>query len=212
MLYPVGIHCTVPFPEKAVFFLRDVFNFKCFCQDDGSWLAKNDALTLVLYEGEISSIALQLHSSNLQKDSAYLSNHPQVHAIDPTIQQQGALCWQHFQTDCGLRLCLCRTLNEDELTILPPLATNLPWDEAVDLLVRRVLCIVPVDFRKQARERVTERAEFLCLTRGALLVGESDAIEALKDSTLDFQQRELYETLQQQGVAVERYFKGSSRT
>jgi len=211
MLYPMGIHCTVPEPKQAALFLGDVFDFECFCQDDGSWLAKNDALTLILHAGEPSSTALQLHSTNLAKDAAYLSHHPHIHAIDLTIQQQGALCWQNFQADCGLRLCLSRTLNEDEMAILLPLPTNLPWDESTDLLVRRVLCIVPVDFRNKARERVVERAEFLCLERGALLVTESDAIEALQDVTLDFQQRELYETLQQQGVDVDCYFKGSAK-
>ncbi|MDQ6975404.1 MAG: hypothetical protein Q9M22_02435 [Mariprofundaceae bacterium] len=206
MFYAMAIHFSVPVPKKAALFLRDTFDFKCFYQDDESWLAKNDAITLVLHTGKPSSVALQLHSTDMAVDSSYLSKLPHVYAMDASIQQQGALCWQHFNTDCGLQLCLCRTLNEDELAVLPPLPKNLPWDEQVDSLVRHVLRIVPVDFRNKARARITERAEFLCLGEGDLLVTEGVAIQALKDATLDFQQRELYETLQEQGIDVDRYF------
>ncbi|MDQ6979301.1 MAG: hypothetical protein Q9M09_03875, partial [Mariprofundaceae bacterium] len=109
-------------------------------------------------------------------------------------------------TDCGLCLYLCRALNEDEMGDLLPLPVNIPWDVEVDAMVRRVLRIVPVDFRIKARQRVTERAEYLTLELGQLLVGEAEAVQALQDMTLDFQQRSLYEALRDEGLAVEQYF------
>lgn len=206
MLYVTAIHLSVPVPALAGQFLCDVLGFEHQPQDDGSCLVNNDAIMLVLHVGNASPVELNLHTTDMAVDAARLLALPHVVAIDETMQQQGRLCWQRFDADCGLRLRLCRTLDEDEMAILPPLPSNLPWDDAVDLCVRRVLRIVPVDFRDKARHRVTERAEFLCLAAGSLLVSEAFAVQALKDSTLDFQQRELYETLQQQGVTMAHYF------
>jgi hypothetical protein len=185
-------------------FLTDVLHFNGDKRGD-YWWASNDSMAALLQPGE-GPAKLYLQCTDVAADAARLLANPSVREGKHPLQQCGNLLWQSLDTDCGLCLYLCRALNEDEMGELLPLPANIPWDDAVDAMVRRVLRIVPVDFRTKARQRVTERAEYLTLEQGALLVDEAAAVRALQDITLDFQQRSLYEALRDEGVTVSHYF------
>jgi len=169
------------------------------------WLASNGSMAILLQPGD-GPAKLYLQCTDVAADAARLLAYNSVSEGKDSLQQCGNLLWQSLNTDCGLCLYLCRALNEDEMGDLLALPANIPWDDVVDGMVRRVLRIVPVDFRIKARQRVTERAEYLTLEQGKLLVDEAEAVQALQDMTLDFQQRSLYEALQEEGIVVADYF------
>jgi len=204
MFYATAVCASVPDPERATRFLTDVLHFTCEMRGD-YWWASNGSMAVLLQPGE-GPAKLYLQCTDVAADAARLLTYDAVREGKHPLQQCGNLLWQSLDTDCGLRLYLCRALNEDEMGELLPLPVNMPWDDVVNLMVRRVLRIVPVDFRTKARQRVTERAEYLTLEQGQLLVEEREAVRALQDATLDFQQRSLYEALRDEGITVSDYF------
>jgi len=204
MFYATAVCLSVPDPERAIRFLTDVLHFNCEMRGD-YWWASNGSMAVLLQPGD-GPAKLYLQCTDVAADAARLLACGSVSEGKDPLQQCGNLLWQSLNTDCGLCLYLCRALNEDEMGDLLPLPVNIPWDDVVDGMVRRVLRIVPVDFRIKARQRVTERAEYLTLEQGKLLVGEGEAVQALQDMTLDFQQRSLYEALRDEGIAVADYF------
>jgi len=52
---------------------------------------------------------------------------------------------------------------------------------------------------------VTERAEYLAVKGGDLMVNESYAMRALVDVTLEFQHPAMYEAMQNEGIDTQAY-------
>lgn len=91
-------------------------------------------------------------------------------------------------------------LDEDQLGLLPPLPASLEWASDATRLVQETLRTVPLAFRDQARRRMTERAEFLAVRDGRVLVQPTDAVRGMIEATPDFQQPALRATLATAGV------------
>ncbi len=204
MRYATAYRLSVRSPERCADFLCQHLGFTRQQQDDaGLWL-NNGCLPLLLVPGDEDSPAcLQVHCGDVAREARHLLAIDGVSSIDAQPRREGACISQRLDSGLGLHLCLYRVLNEDELGILPPLPANLPWDPATDTMVRRILRIVPVDFRQRARQRVTERAEYLCIEQGEIDVARRHAVQALLDVTLDFQRPTLIEALREEGIEVE---------
>lgn len=98
---------------------------------------------------------------------------------------------RRFACEHGLEIRLVRPYDEDERGELLPLPSRMEWEPAADLLARRVLRAVPVEFRDAARRRVTERAEALALADGDFEVTAEHAERGLLDATPEFQHESL---------------------
>ena len=199
MRYVTAVSLTVRDASACADFLCEALGYQREQQDDGQGIWLNNGCTpLRLSEGE-GAACLQVCCSDVGRDAAVLMQHPAITSHDD-ITQSGALVVQRLHSRFGLDLQCYRILNEDEMDVLPPLPANLPWDEQCDLQVRRILRIVPVDFRQKARQRVTERAEYLTLAAGDITVSQAHAVQALRDVTLDFQQQALTDALRAEGI------------
>lgn len=204
MYFAIASHIFVPNPKEAALFLQDCLGFQSQYQASYGWRAENGAVSLLIHEAKQAQATLELQCNNLQKDAEELLKHSAIHALSD-IQQDGYRLEQRCISDCGITLVLSQILNEDDLGELPDLPTSLPWDEDTILHVQRILRIVPLDFRSKARQRVTERAEYLAVEGGDLMVHEAYAMRALVDVTLTFQHTALYEAMQNEGIDSRMY-------
>jgi hypothetical protein len=109
----------------------------------------------------------------------------------------------------GLDLILVQELTEDDLDILPPLPSRLPWTPPSDRLIRRILRRVPLPFRPGARRRATARAEFLTVSNGSLTVDLRYAVQGLLEATPSFQHETLRQALLEEGVDPEQLVPGT---
>jgi len=204
MYFAIATHIFVPNPEKSAAFLRDCLGFQTQYKEGYGWWAENGAVSLLLYAAEHAQAYLEIQCNHLEKDAEKLLQNDVVQAIT-TMEQEGHRLQQKLISDCGITLILSQILTEDDLDELPDLPTSLPWDEATLRHVQRILRIVPLDFRSKARQKVTERAEYLAVEAGDLMVNEAYAMQALMDTTLKFQYRSLYEAMQAEGIETQAY-------
>lgn len=126
-----------------------------------------------------------------------------------TVTRAGEARWlaadravRRIELEGGIAVTLIRTLSEDDLHLLPPLPAALDWDEASDLLVRRVLRAVPLPFRDAARRRVTRCSEAVALEAGRVEVDVNAAVLGLAEVTPEYQYEELALALLAEGVEL----------
>ena len=199
MFFAIASYMHVANPEHAADFLQQRLGFQCQYKDGRGWCAENGAMSLVLQQGDSAHSILEVESSNPEEDAQKLMAFDDIHA-DGALERHGRRIQQALIADCGIRLLLSHILTEDDLNELPELPCQLPWDEQAKLHTQRILRIVPLCFRDKARERVTERAEYLAVAAGGLTVDEPQAMQALVDSALSFQYESVYEAMQDEGI------------
>ncbi len=199
MFFAIASYMDVPNPEQAAAFLEQRLGFQCQYKEGYGWCAENGAVCLVLQQGDGAHAILELSSGNPEEDAQLLMEHDDIHA-DGELEQHGRRIQQCLIADCGIRLRLSRVLTEDDLGELPELPCQLPWDDDAKLHTQRILRIVPLCFRDKARERVTERAEYLAVSEGLLMVEETQAMQSLVDSALDFQYESVYDAMLEEGI------------
>ncbi|MDQ6974345.1 MAG: hypothetical protein Q9M10_05630 [Mariprofundaceae bacterium] len=209
MYFAIATHIFVSNPQQSARFLRDCLGFQTQYKDGYGWCAENGTVSLLIHAAEKPQASLEVQCNHIEEDSQALLSHDGIHALSD-VEQYGHRLQQCFRSDCGITLILSQILNEDDLNELPDLPVSLPWDEKTMQQVQRILRIVPLDFRAKARQRVTERAEYLAVAAGDLMVNEAYAMHALVDITLQFQHPSLYQAMQDEGISAEAYLCLSS--
>lgn len=204
MYFAIATHIFVPNPEQSARFLDDCLGFQTQYKSGYGWCAENGTVSLLIHAAEQAQATLEVQCNHLEQDSQALLKHDGIHAL-ADVEQCDHRLQQRFLSDCGITLILSQILTEDDLNELPDLPTSLPWDEKTMQQVQRILRIVPLDFRTKARQRVTERAEYLAVAAGDLMVNEAYAMHALVDTTLKFQHPTLYQAMQDEGISPEAY-------
>ncbi|MDQ6995171.1 MAG: hypothetical protein Q9M18_06205 [Mariprofundaceae bacterium] len=204
MYFAIASHIFVPDPKQSASFLAECLGFRTQYKDGQGWLAENGTVSLLIHASEQPQASLEIQCNHLEHDSQALLKHAAVHAVSD-IEKHPRRLEQRLISDCGISLILSQMLTEDDLNELPDLPTSLPWDEQTMQHVQRILRIVPLDFRDKARQQSTERAEYLAVEQGDLMVNESYAMQALVDVTLKFQHPTLYQAMRDEGIASEVY-------
>jgi len=206
MQFAIATRLAVPDPKATADFLKDALTFQAEYKDGYGWWLENGAITIILEQGNTATPTLEVQCTDIERDRAALLQRPDIQAIKP-ISQQGNRIEQLLHSDCGINLMLSKVLDEDEMGELLPLPTSLAWDEQVDIKTRKILRIVPLSFRDTARQRIAERAEYLCVEAGELCVQLPHAMQAFVDITLDFQYQALFDAMQKEGIDAEYYMQ-----
>jgi hypothetical protein len=209
---PLALIHRVADPERTGSVLTGALGFLVQERgEDGSVVVDNGALRLRLARREGSSgeppepeEPLELEAETEDLDGAVETLRHRAEVLDPGEEHRPTAdrIERRVLLAEGLAVRLVRILTEDDLGVLPPLPATLAWEEASDLLVRRVLRSVPPVFRPAARKRVTRRAEAVALGGGAGEVGLESAVRGLVEATPSFQHKRLLETLEAEGVEV----------
>ncbi len=206
MQFAIATYLNIRNPETAASFLEDALDFKIAYKAGYGWWAENGAVTIILQESTTDNATIEVQCTHIEKDSACLLQRPDVQALTD-IQQNQNRVEQQLICDCGILLRLSKVLNEDEMGELLPLPSSLPWDNKTDEITRRILRIAPLSFREKARERVTQRAEYIAVESGSLMVQEAHAMQAFVDITLDFQHQTLFDAMQQESIDASTYMQ-----
>jgi hypothetical protein len=209
MHFAVATYLTTANPENTASFLKDALNFQIEYRPGYGWWVENGSVTIILQAGNANNSNIEIQCTHIEKDSQHLLQHPDIQAIT-TIQQHNNRIEQQLLCDCGIILRLSKVLNEDEMGELLSLPSSLPWDKNTDLCTRRILRIAPLSFREKARERVTQRAEYIAVEAGSLMVQEAHAMQAFVEITLDFQYQALFDAMQQEGIHAITYMQDPS--
>lgn len=204
MYFVIATHIFVPNPERSASFLGNCLGFQTQYKEGYGWCAENGTVSLLIHFAEQAQATFEVQCNHIEQDTQALLKHDGIHALSD-VEQYDHRLQQRFLSDCGITLILSQILTEDDLNELPDLPTSLAWDEKTMQQVQRILRIVPLDFRAKARHRVTERAEYLAVVGGDLMVNEAYAMRALVDITLKFQHPTLYQAMQDEGIAPEAY-------
>jgi len=204
MYFAIATHIFVHSPEKSAAFLHECLDFQTQYKEGYGWCAENGAVSLLIQEAEQTQAVLEIQCNHLAEDADKLLENSSIQALS-YIEQDDHRMQQRLISACGITLILSQILTEDDLGELPDLPKSLPWDEATTLHVQRILRIVPLGFRSKVRQRVTERAEYLAVEGGDLMVNENYAMRALVDVTLKFQHPAMYEAMQKEGIDTQIY-------
>ncbi|MDQ6962708.1 MAG: hypothetical protein Q9M28_09320 [Mariprofundaceae bacterium] len=209
MHYVISLEHQVKNPELAAQFFIDTLGFYQTGKDGYPFFLENGSLSVNLVQGESHDLTLTLQCSDVEKDCLVLLKDPDVHLLQEITQTDHRI---HCALQCnhGIRLILNKILNEDDLDILLPLPSSLAWDEKTDLNIRRILRMVPLGFRKSARQRITDKAEYDSVEQGSLMVNESLAMQTMVAITPAFQIRALMEVMNDEGIDSSLYIDASS--
>ncbi|MDQ6954634.1 MAG: hypothetical protein Q9M20_04245 [Mariprofundaceae bacterium] len=212
MQFAIATHIRLAKPETAAHFLKDALGFDIEFRQGYGWWAENGSITLILQEGLDNIPMIEVQCTDIENDSAALLQRPDIQALSER-NQQGNRIEHRLISDCGITLLLSKVLNEDDMGELLKLPTTLAWDEQTALQTRRILRIAPLSFRKSARQRVTERAEYLAIEAGDLCVQHAHAMQSFLDITLNFQYEALFDAMREEGIDPAPYMQQTkSRT
>lgn len=205
MNFIVSIIHVVVDVEQAADFLIDVLNFQERSRTQDSVQVDNGALSVRLVTTGIMARAkttLELEMST--EDLPAAAQHYQAIAGVEILTEPQRLSQEQLemrlQGPQNIIITLSKTFDEDELAILLPLPTSLDWHEDAEIAVQRLLRIVPLGFREQARQRVTEQAEMAAAYNGEVTVDQLTAIRSLAQATPTFQHQALREALAVEGL------------
>ncbi len=207
-LYAVAAVVPVSEPELTATLLVESLGFQRR-EDEagGTVVVDNGALVLRLArrdEGPLGgpAVALEVETDDLDGAVETLRRDGRVLSVDTDRRPRTDRVVRRVELAAEVVVYLVRTLSEDDLGVLPPLPSSLVWHERGDEIVRRVLCSVPLLFRRAARERVTRRAEAIALEAGLVEVGVLPAVRGLVEATPKFQHGTLRRALREQGVDI----------
>jgi len=207
MHFAIAVRLNLTRPEAVATFLNNALGFRIEYRPADGWWVENGSITLVLQQKDnVATPIIEVQCTQIEHDSATLLQRSDIQAMT-TIQQRDNRIEQFLVCDCGITLLLSKVLNEDEMHALLPLPTSLPWHEQTELQTRRILRIVPLSFRDKARQRVTERAEYLAVEAGDLCVQHEHAMQAFLDITLNFQYEALFDAMRKEGINPEPYMQ-----
>jgi len=209
MQFAVATYLNTPNPESTAIFLKNALNFQIEYRSSYGWWVENGSVTIILQAGNANNPCIEIQCTHIETDSEHLLQRPDIQAMT-AIQQHQNRIEQQLLCDCGIILRLSKVLNEDEMGELLSLPSSLPWDNKTDVCTRRILRIVPLSFREKARERVTQRAEYIAVEAGSLMVQETHAMQAFVEITLDFQYQALFDAMQQEGIHAITYMQDPS--
>lgn len=140
-------------------------------------------LSLVLAAADVKEAMLEL----LTRRGVVLRREPTWTAPDRFEAELRFEDWLH--------LVVGRTYNEDELGVVPELATELEWAPLACELLKLLLRRVPISFRQTARTKSVARSESIAIERGEVVVQKADAIRAIVEVTPRFQHQLLRDAL-----------------
>ena len=209
MQFAVATYLNTADSKITAKFLKDALNFYIEYRSGYGWWVENGAITIILQEGSANNPSIEVQCTHIETDSELLLQRPDIQAATP-IEQHHSRIEQQLLCDCGITLRLSKVLNEDEMGELISLPSSLPWDSKTDACTRRILRIAPLSFREKARERVTQRAEYIAVEAGSLMVQEAHAMQAFVEITLDFQYQALFDAMQQEGIHATTYMQDPS--
>lgn len=193
----------------AALFCQEVLGWALIAQDAGSATLDNQSVRLRLQaatdEQVSGALRVEISVRDLEAHRERWAEHPafsvlrEVHHVDVFRAEV------HLQGPHGFVLVLSRTYDEDELGLIPPLETELCWEEKAEELLRRLLLLVPVAFRQNARTRCVEIAEWLAVEGGDVEVDTACAVRASIRGAPFFMRDVVREQLVEEGIDVARY-------
>lgn len=184
--------------EETVRFFTDVLSMPVRVRGADWAVVDNGSVSLRLVRSAAPPqlVALELMAADIDASAAQLLAEPgveragEVEWVSPSRKELRLAARAH-----GLELVLARDYDEDELAVVPPLPTSLPWTEQALDVVQTLLREVPVVFRGSARTRITERAEYLAVESGEVEVAPHHGIRAVIQVTPAFQLARLRQSL-----------------
>jgi hypothetical protein len=206
--FPVGIIHGVADLEAALNFFQDVLGFPVRERGDEYAVCDNGSIRvrLVFDLDATQPLCFELLTRDLESSTEQLLTNAEVRLVKPAYWASSDRRQVVLAVGNYLRLAVCRTYDEDELGLNPELPATLDWNPETDSLIRTLLKSVPAPFRTSARNRATERAEYLATIRGESEVRINDAVRALIDVTPGFQHESLAQALHASGIDPRPFF------
>lgn len=211
MNYAISVVHSVADLVGAVNFLCIILGFQQKEIAKKAVIVENGVITIRLIESAVglrdSTLTLEFQTQDFNNTLRQLLAYEGIRLLHQDADFQGRERIEALlHAPHGLNILLVQEFDEDQRGIMPPLPTQLFWDEDADLCTRKMLKLVPVTFRQSARIRVTERAEMLCGETGSVTVSLDIALQALAQTTPLFQRPSLLEALQHEGIDPSNYF------
>jgi Protein of unknown function (DUF2621) len=199
-------------PAEAAAFLCAALGFQLKNQQECAVVVGNGALDVRLVKTDATKqqgnqLKLEMYSNELAHSAQVLLARPGVLLIAENIQIGLERIETHVQAPFNIMICVAQEFNEDQLGIRPPLPKSLEWDEEAEDTLKDIIRIVPIEFRANARKRVTEYAEMLAGEWASICVDQETAIRALVEATPLFQHPSLQAALLKRGLDASNYFK-----
>ncbi len=197
--------------EPASHFFLNVLGFQKVTHDPYGVVVGNGSIQIRLClaspeTGEVSKLHLELTSSNLDRSREQWLKRPEVLAVSEKIVVSQERHEVRVQGPHNLNLTIFRLFNEDDLGLLPELPTSFDWSEETETAVKLLLRCVPLPFRKEARIKVTEKAEMNAAEAGEISVGMTVALHSFIQETPLFQHRALWEEMEKIDLDPKLYF------
>jgi len=199
MHYVIAFKHQVNDPQQTVRFFVKYLGFQAPEKEGYPFYVENGATSIIFEQGEPQTLLLELQCNHVEKEAQNLLQHTDITCLQNTQQHDNRIeC--RLQCRDNIQLHLTKVLNEDDLDLLLPLPKSLVWNEKTEMQIRRMLRLVPLGFRESARQRVTEKAEYMAVEQGELMVDESCAMKSIVTITPQFQHRALMESMQHEGI------------
>lgn len=159
-----------------------------------------------------TGLHLELQTKDIKQTRQQILTRPDVQLLQDITQVSRTRCEAKVQGPYGITITLSQNYSEDDLGDIIPLPTSLIWEPEVEHCLQQMLLQIPLGFRDSARKRITERAEMITAEIGFITVHIDSAIQALTESTPDFQQQTMITTLQSLSIDPDKYFPKTMST
>lgn len=204
------IHAVTNVADAAKF-LCDNLGFQLKVQTEQAVVVDNGAIAVRLVPLAATAnqpqLTLELQSQQLTKTTEDLLALPKLSLLERNCAIGTNRVENRLLGPYGIGITVAQVFNEDQLAVLPPLPMSLIWDEQAEQCLRKLLRLIPVDFRDTARIRITEQAEMLAAADAAITVNLTNALQALAEITPHFQHPMLVAALREMGIEPSAHFQ-----
>jgi hypothetical protein len=179
--HAIGVYVGVPNLDASVEFFGSVLSMPVRVAGAGWATVDNGSISLRLVEGRAAAepVEVELTTRDIAETTAELCALPGVQVISRSAWPHPGRQEQRLSTPHGVTLVVARDYDEDELGVVPPLPSSLPWDDVAVQTAQELLANIPVSFRPNARKEVTSHSEYLTVQAGDVVVTETVAIRAV---------------------------------